>query len=174
MNALGVWGQFFSMAILGLVLWAAVSDLLFRRIPNAAVISIVLVEAAALGLLQSGSVWAVGVLIAGFLLYLTGRMGAGDVKLAAVLSFWAGSDALLFLILLSLVGGLMVLGLPLLRMIETKTGFWAERLAEAFGRPLECTPIGLLGGEAQKGLPYGLAIAAGFAAVQFGVFSHIF
>lgn len=129
---------------------------------------------AALGLLQSGSVWAVGVLIAGFLLYLTGRMGAGDVKLAAVLSFWAGSDALLFLILLSLVGGLMVLGLPLLRMIETKTGFWAERLAEAFGRPLECTPIGLLGGEAQKGLPYGLAIAAGFAAVQFGVFSHIF
>ena len=174
MNALGVWGQFFSMAILGLVLWAAVSDLLFRRIPNAAVISIVLVEAAALGLLQSGSVWAVGVLIAGFLLYLTGRMGAGDVKLAAVLSFWAGSDALLFLILLSLVGGLMVLGLPLLRMIETKTGFWAERVAEAFGRPLECTPIGLLGGEAQKGLPYGLAIAAGFAAVQFGVFSHIF
>ncbi|WP_165658965.1 prepilin peptidase [Sutterella wadsworthensis] len=144
MNALGVWGQFFSMAILGLVLWAAVSDLLFRRIPNAAVVSIVLVEAAALaaaalggnggaalGLLQSGSVWAVGVLIAGFLLYLTGRMGAGDVKLAAVLSFWAGSDALLFLILLSLVGGLMVLGLPLLRMIETKTGFWAERL----GRP---------------------------------------
>lgn len=122
MNALGVWGQFFSMAILGLVLWAAVSDLLFRRIPNAAVVSIVLVEAAALaaaalggnggaalGLLQSGSVWAVGVLIAGFLLYLTGRMGAGDVKLAAVLSFWAGSDALLFLILLSLVGGLMVL-----------------------------------------------------------------
>lgn len=174
MNALGVWGQFFSMAILGLVLWAAVSDLLFRRIPNAAVVSIVLVEAAALGLLQSGSVWAVGVLIAGFLLYLSGRMGAGDVKLAAVLSFWAGSDALLFLILLSLVGGLMVLGLPLLRMIETKTGFWAERLAEAFGRPLECTPIGLLGGEAQKGLPYGLAIAAGFAAVQFGVFSHIF
>ena len=187
MNALGVWGQFFSMAILGLVLWAAVSDLLFRRIPNAAVVSIVLVEAAALaaaalggnggaalGLLQSGSVWAVGVLIAGFLLYLTGRMGAGDVKLAAVRSFWAGSEALLFLILLSLVGGLMVLGLPILRMIETKTGFWAERLAEAFGRPLECTPIGLLGGEAQKGLPYGLAIAAGFAAVQFGVFSHIF
>ena len=94
MNALGVWGQFFSMAILGLVLWAAVSDLLFRRIPNAAVISIVLVEAAALaaaalggngtaalGLLQSGSVWAVGVLIAGFLPYLTGRMGAGDVNL---------------------------------------------------------------------------------------------
>ena len=130
MNALGVWGQFFSMAILGLVLWAAVSDLLFRRIPNAAVVSIVLVEAAALaaaalggnggaalGLLQSGSVWAVGVLIAGFLLYLTGRMGAGDVKLAAVLSFWAGSEALLFLILLSLVGGLMVLGLPILRMI---------------------------------------------------------
>lgn len=174
MNALGVWGQFFSMAILGLVLWAAVSDLLFRRIPNAAVVSIALVEAAALGLLQSGSVWAVGVLIAGFLLYLTGRMGAGDVKLAAVLSFWAGSDALLFLILLSLVGGLMVLGLPLLRMIETKAGLWAERLAGALGRPLECTPIGLLGGEAQKGLPYGLAIAAGFAAVQFGVFSHIF
>lgn len=174
MNALGVWGQFFSMAILGLVLWAAVSDLLFRRIPNAAVVSIALVETAALGLLQSGSVWAVGVLIAGFLLYLTGRMGAGDVKLAAVLSFWAGSDALLFLILLSLVGGLMVLGLPLLRMIETKAGLWAERLAGALGRPLECTPIGLLGGEAQKGLPYGLAIAAGFAAVQFGVFSHIF
>ena len=49
----------------------------------------------------------------------------------------------------------MVLGLPLLRMIETKTGFWAERLAEAFGRPLECTPIGLLGGEAQKGFPTG-------------------
>ena len=48
MNALGVWGQFFSMAILVLVLWAAVSDLLFRRIPNAAVVSIVLVEAAAL------------------------------------------------------------------------------------------------------------------------------
>lgn len=156
MNALGVWGQFFSMAILGLVLWAAVSDLLFRRIPNAAVISIVLVEAAALAAAALGG------------------NGGAALGLLQSGSVWAGSDALLFLILLSLVGGLMVLGLPLLRMIETKTGFWAERLAEAFGRPLECTPIGLLGGEAQKGLPYGLAIAAGFAAVQFGVFSHIF
>ena len=58
-------------------------------------------------------------------------------------------------------------------MIETKTGFWAERLGEAFGRPLECTPIGLLGGEAQKGLPYGLAIAAGFAQCS-SAFSHTF
>ena len=55
MNALGVWGQFFSMAILGLVLWAAVSDLLFRRIPNAAVVSIVLVEAAALAAAALGA-----------------------------------------------------------------------------------------------------------------------
>lgn len=54
MNALGVWGQFFSMAILGLVLWAAVSDLLFRRIPNAAVVSIALVEAAALAAASLG------------------------------------------------------------------------------------------------------------------------
>ena len=63
----------------------------YTHLPNAAVISIVLVEAAALaaaalggnggaalGLLQSGSVWAVGVLIAGFLLYLTGKMCIRD------------------------------------------------------------------------------------------------
>lgn len=168
MNALGVWGQFFSMAILGLVLWAAVSDLLFRRIPNAAVVSIALVEAAALaaaslggngtaalGLLQSGSVWAVGVLIAGFLLYLTGRMGAGDVKLAAVLSFWAGSDALLFLILLSLVGGLMVLGLPLLRMIETKAGLWAERLAGALAGRLNARRSDSSAVRLRRGFPMG-------------------
>ena len=136
MNALGVWGQFFSMAILGLVLWAAVSDLLFRRIPNAAVVSIVLVEAAALaaaalggnggaalGLLQSGSVWAVGVLIAGFLLYLTGRMGAGDVKLAAVLSFWAGSEALLFLDSSLARRRTHGFGSSDLANVETKTGF---------------------------------------------------
>ena len=103
MNALGVWGQFFSMAILGLVLWAAVSDLLFRRIPNAAVVSIVLVEGSgarrsrARGNGERRSVfykagqfglWACS--LRDFFFISPEGWGAGDVKLAAVLSFGRG------------------------------------------------------------------------------------
>ena len=160
------------------VLWAALEDLLFRRIPNASVAVILVSELLALGWALShgagasdlsgagtGALWALGILAVGFGLFLFGKMGAGDVKLAAALGLWLGADAPLLLIVMSLCGGLLVIGLPLLRMLEVRLGLFAAGLAVKTGRPLKRTPVGLLPDAERAGIPYGPAIAAGYFAL---------
>lgn len=162
------------------VIWAAGEDLLFRRISNR-VVFIVLVAAfvnffAGIKLdasltgsnPETGLITAGAVLLVGFVLYLRKTVGAGDVKLTFALSLLLGDLAPLFLFVASLTGGLMVLGLPLLRMLETKLGVFALELASWSGYSMARTPVGLMNDERRNGLPYGPALAVGTLFVLIG------
>ena len=98
----------------GITLWSAcalfaaamVCDLRSRRIPNAiplALLGLFAVHALAGAAGAPSALWmhlAIGaaLLAAGFTLYLSGRFGAGDAKLAAVAGTWIGpADLVLFL-----------------------------------------------------------------------------
>ena len=109
MQSIGVYVA--ESAACGLFAASIATDLRSRQIPNA-VPALLLVffalYAAAGGVGPAETIWqhfAVGaaVLAAGFLLYLTGRFGAGDSKLLAVAGVWIGpSLASLSLFLCSL------------------------------------------------------------------------
>ena len=117
-----VWGA------CGLLAAATVCDLRARRIPNAiplALLALFAVHAAAGG---TEALWrhlVIGtvLLAAGFVLYLRGSFGAGDVKLAAVAGMWIGPTHLsLFLLGLGACALALVLLalLPFDRMRRTR------------------------------------------------------
>ena len=136
-----------SGAAIGLFVWAAISDIATRRIPNRLVALLALVALARLGLeLAEGApalraagdlALGLGVFAFGALLFRFGLFGGGDVKLLAAGALWMGAgSALPFLASTALAGGALALGLLL----------W----------------IGLAGrGARRPTLPYGVAIAAG-------------
>lgn len=151
------------------LLWVVFSDLLYRRIANRLVVT--LLSLWALGvivLLRAGyadTVWneagpgllaAVLVLVLGYLLFAMHWVGAGDVKLMAVLCLWTGDQSFAFLIVTSLCGGMLALALPLLRHLETMLALLVVRLP---GGPWP-VPMALRD-QSPPGIPYGLAIAAG-------------
>ena len=93
------------------------------------------------------------VLIAGFGLFARGIIGGGDAKLAAAAALWLGFDHLLpYLLLASLLGGALTVGLIWFRMAPLPEWLarqaWVERL---HGR--------------DAGIPYGIALAAAALAV---------
>ena len=154
-------------------LWAAATDLVYRKISNKAVVTVLAVTLVGfLWITKPGFTWAglweagagsglagaLLVLFAGFGLNLIGKVGAGDVKMTAALMLWMGNDGLLFFIVMSLAGGAMVLGLPLLRYVEETLSLavyrWdgKKRLPACLTAPL-------------TGLPYGPAIAVGVLTV---------
>lgn len=164
-----------AVAVCLTALWAAATDLVYRRISNRAVVTVLAVTLVGfLWITKSGAAWGslweagagagiIGagvVLLAGFLLHLIGKVGAGDVKMASVLMLWMGNDGLLFFIVMSLAGGVMVLGLPFLRYVEETLSLWVYRLDPRKRLPA-CLQSPL------TGLPYGPAIAAGVLAVTF-------
>ena len=88
--------------------------------------------------IQLGIALGVFVLLAGA--FYIGMMGGGDVKLAAALALWfSPASTLLFLVLMSLAGGVLTIGLMV-----------AHRLRSKPGKPE---------------IPYGVAIAFGGLAV---------
>jgi prepilin peptidase CpaA len=101
---------------------ACITDIRTRRIPNvltfgAAVAAVLFhgIEAGVPGLQSSVTGWVVGTAL--FLpFFLVGGMGGGDVKLLAALGAWLGPrDALWLAIYASLAGGVMAVGVALLR-----------------------------------------------------------
>jgi len=99
------------LIILGsMLLWASFTDFRERRIPN---IVCALIACAGLawqafyaGQLILALAVAFAVLAVGFLLNLKGIFGAGDVKLIAALTIWAGpNEALVFLLHTLIAGG---------------------------------------------------------------------
>lgn len=102
-------------------------------------------------------------LLAGFAIYSMGFMGAGDVKLIAALMLWAGpQDALAFLIVMSLVGGL-VAGL----LLATRKMLAAWPPAGSF------IPSRRVKNWAARGiLPYGIAICAAGLIMSPSFFSQ--
>ncbi len=160
-------------AITLISLWSAFTDLVYRRITNRAVVTVLAVTLIGFLWIEKGgaswrSLWEAGgssaitgsllVFVIGLGLNLFGKVGAGDVKMSAALMLWMGDDGLLFLLAMSLAGGAMVLGLPLVRQVEETLSLFVYR-HDVQKRPPACLQSTL------KGLPYGPAIAAGVVTV---------
>ncbi len=130
---------------------AAVSDIKSRRIPNPLVMSMLLlfvVWSAATGIKEMpGALLAGGIAFAvGVVMYSLGKLGAGDVKLFAALSLFAGMGHLLILALATAISG----GVVALVQIALQPRRAAASLA--LGQKIQVTT---------GGVPYGVAIAIG-------------
>ncbi len=137
----------------GAMLHVVATDLLYRRIRNWVITALIAAYAplaiaagvppgeAAMAVLAAAVVFA-----AGFGCFAAGWIGGGDAKLAPVCVLWLGADqALPFLVLTSLLGG--VLALALLAIGALRRGHAAGVGTEPL-RTIAPT------------LPYGLALAA--------------
>ncbi len=122
---------FFSFYLLILLSLSRV-DWLIRKIPNEALLALILVRLIQIGMFFSWEVIgdSFSGLLAGFIIFqlpiLIGRkIGWGDVKLAAVIGFLAGWQGLI----LSLVGMSLAMGFFSLLLILTKHGNLKSKIA---------------------------------------------
>ena len=145
-----------------LMIYAASSDLVSMTIANR--VSILLVvgffaASAIVGLapMQVGLHLAVGLgcLVLSFAMFSLGWMGGGDAKLLAATALWFGPSSLLleYVLLGSLYGGVLTLGLLTLRAsLQPVTGIaFVDRLLER-----------------ETGIPYGIALGAAGLTVYSG------
>jgi prepilin peptidase CpaA len=150
-------------AIVGsLMIGAAISDAVTLRIPNAIpliLVGLFVVNAVFIAMPIDAVLWhvvaGVAVLVVSMLLFYLNAIGGGDAKLLAAISLWAGTGLLMPLIMMISLAGLAVaLGIYLLRAIGV-----ADRLAKR----------GILGFAAGRMCPYGVAIAGGWLLLVFAV-----
>jgi prepilin peptidase CpaA len=147
---------FIATVWVSLVALAAVFDVAELRIPNritAAIAALYPAHVVATGNLADVSA-AIGVaavvFICGALLFRTGTMGGGDVKLITVIALWAGPYGTLpFLLVTALAGGIMAL------LMTTSARFALAQTFEMFGADVARERV--LGIH----VPYGVAIALG-------------
>ncbi|MGI9437614.1 MAG: A24 family peptidase [Geminicoccaceae bacterium] len=167
----------------GLLLVGAIIDIRSRRLPNWLTAGVALLYlpyflASPQPIDISNTILVAGVAFAiGFGLFAFNVMGGGDVKLIAGLSLWAGLDHLtLFLLVTSLAGGLLSIGMLMIRLLSRSTWIamiWPIYQAEpdapvpATDAPAAVT-AGVRAGSAGS-LPYGVAIAAGGFAVIYAL-----
>ncbi|SDD59018.1 A24 family peptidase [Paraburkholderia lycopersici] len=148
------------LAAMGTLGWLAVTDVRDRRLPNKGVLAVAILfftdaALAHMSLSETGGhvlVAAVAaVLCVG--LYLMNMLGGGDVKLIAALALWVGTNLLVATSTLMLVA---VTGLFIALL-----GLATRRLdpAACFG-PMR----GLAFFSCRRGVPYGVALAAGGSA----------
>lgn len=161
--------------LIGCLLWCITTDVLVRKIANRTVMTLLLgwLAFGAFAVLKSGTVdtgmlnqllWALpgaaAVLVVGFLLFLTGRLGAGDVKLMSVLCLWVGhGHQIVFVMVTALAGGVLALSLPLLNAVPTAVALGIQSANRVFNRRLPLPPT--LPADLSQGIPYGVAIAFG-------------
>ncbi len=150
----------FEIAILlifpAMMAFAAASDLFTMTISNR--VSLILVAGFMVLAIVTGMTWStIGLhLSAGFLVlaicfvfFALGVMGGGDAKLAASTALWLGWSQLLdYAVLASLCGGLLTIGLLVLRGAPLHPPFlmregWYARITDQ-----------------KTGIPYGIALAA--------------
>ncbi len=139
-------------AMAGLLLLAAVGDVRYLRIPNWLVLTILaLYPAHAVCLhflgLNAAPWWEGPALLAGafvlaLLVFQTGIMGGGDLKLMMVLAPWAGFALLPMFLMIVALGGGLVAALVLMRQLLFVRDGGARAILRA--------PV-----------PYGVAIAGG-------------
>ncbi len=139
---------------------AAVFDTWKFVIPNAIAVALVVLFIATALLLPFEMTWmewlshigaAAAVFTGGAVLYAFNKMGGGDVKLLTAVAFWAGFEHLAELLLyVAIAGGVLAIGLIVMRKIIMSLGAANTRLAQVK------LPRVLINGEA---VPYGLAIA---------------
>ena len=136
-------------------IYAGLSDILTMRIPNA--VSLILIAAfvvlapfAGLTFAQMGVHLGVaaGVLVFGFALFALGWIGGGDAKVMAATALWFGMDLTLqYIVIASVFGGLLTLGLVLARTIPLPAGLYRFAFVERLHNK-------------KTGVPYGAALAA--------------
>jgi prepilin peptidase CpaA len=142
-----------SALAVGLFLWAAISDLNHRRIPNQLVLALLMAGIARIILAQAGgagyveaamdAAMALTVFSIGAVLFHFRLLGGGDVKLMAAGALWFGSAAFMtFLGVTALAGGGLAVGFMIWTMMSK-----ARRAPS---------------------LPYGVAIAVGGIAATAG------
>ena len=145
-----------------LMIVAAWTDAIDYKIPNRLIVALLILYPAYVLTASRAINWpmdialATGILAAGLVLYGTGKFGAGDVKLIAAASVWAGTEhALNFILLTGIAGGAVALAY----ILRINFGW-------VVGRP----PVG----DKTKLLPYGIAIAAGglFVAAKLIINAH--
>lgn len=179
--------------IIGCIFAAVVcSDLLYRKIPNALVLTLLLIwcgiqiatlagwdpgwpaviPAQILPKIGCSLVWATGCLVVGFGLFCLGGIGAGDIKLITVLALWAGPDhALAFLITTALAGGVLALTMPAVSLLETAGGAVVAHILQRWPS-VPLSPPTVLSPSCPDGIPYGLAIICGATITVFMPFLH--
>jgi prepilin peptidase CpaA len=142
--------------------WAAVSDVMTRKIPNIAVLALIGLFglwAVASGLAGLGSALGAAAIgfAAGFGLYLFKIMGAGDVKLFGATALFIGLAYLpMFALATALTGGVMA-AVSLLTRPRRAAVMIALRGKGDFGR----------------GIPYGVAISIGGLLTLWAVTSGV-
>ncbi|HEY0648860.1 A24 family peptidase [Phenylobacterium sp.] len=144
-------------ALTGVLVWAAVSDAIWRRIPNASVLAVVALYAVWAVLvggagLVGALVTAVLFLAVGFGLFALRIWGGGDAKLLAAVALFAGFAHFSTLILVTAVAGGLMAVVSLASRPARALVIWNMKGKGDFGR----------------GIPYGVAIAAGGAIVIWG------
>jgi prepilin peptidase CpaA len=134
---------------------AALSDVMSLRIPNLLTGAIVvLAVVAGLFVVRDVDWWlshigaGVLVLVIGMALFATGKIGGGDIKMMAAVALWHGFDKLApLMIIIGIIGGFVGIVFFALRHF-------------GFGMMLAIHGVRLQSLES-KGVPYGVAIAAG-------------
>ena len=140
----------------GLLLWAAVSDLREFIIPNRVCAAIALLFIPHLIFSPvpvnwiAGGAFAAVLFLVGAFAFSRGWAGGGDVKLLAAVGLWSGDHMLAFLYITAVVGGVM----GMLTLAYRTVGRWAFSFgihSRLFAPSFSEHPV----------LPYGVAIAAG-------------
>lgn len=160
------------------LIWAATTDLLYRRIGNPLIVALLVLWLVYVGwrlahgqttIIQIMISVAIGVAVlsAGYLLFALRWMGGGDAKLMAVLCLWLGDQASAFLMVTAIAGGILAMLLPLLRIVERAIGHGVMRFNAWLPRAALPVPDAVCGPPA-AGMPYAIAIAAGAGFVLWG------
>ncbi len=160
------------LGVLGLgLLWAAVSDLRRRRIPNAVTGLLLLAGLIAQGLLHgplgalSGLAAAAIVIVALYVPWNAGGIGGGDVKLAAATSAWLGLNLLLpFVLATAVAGGLVAAVCYLFARPAARADVRANVTLAVLQGELPPLPTHRAG---HLSVPYAVAVALGTAVVCF-------
>lgn len=144
-------------ALTGTLIWAAVNDAIWRRIPNSCVLAVIgiyviwAVLAGGAGLTGALIVAAVSLAV-GFALFTFKVWGGGDAKLLAAVSLFAGLPHIATLVLVTVLAG------------------GAMAVVSIASRPRRALALWNLRGQGDwgRGIPYGVAIAIGAAVVVWG------
>lgn len=149
--------EFLAMLVFpALMIFAGAMDMFTMTIPNR--VPVALVATFAIVAPLAGLGWdaaamhaglALAMLVVGIVMFAAGWMGGGDAKLLAAAALWMGPGFLYDYVVVSAVcGGLLTFAILFLRMYPLPTGLaaktWVSRLHDA-----------------GRGIPYGIALAAG-------------
>lgn len=145
------------LGFMGLLAWAAATDVAALRIPNAAVAGLVglYVVAVAVAGFPTGWYWGpvvgLAVLALGIVMFMFKVAGAGDGKLLAAVALWAGPDQVIYLLGLTALLGLAIVPIKYLAMMAFTQVQLRVPNAETWTMPRGLAKV--------KSVPYGVAIA---------------